>query len=114
MKPEELYENLKQLAQNLEITVSEENLKRSGVKIKSGFCKVKGNNLFVLDKRLKIQQKVECLSEFLHTMPHEDIYVVPAVRDLLNRYDIKTPPDTEIGSRGESVLQDHERRSDDN
>ena len=114
MKPEELYENLKQLAARLEITISEENLKRSGVKIKSGFCKVRGNNLFILDKRLKIHRKVDLLAEFLNSMPHEDIYAVPAVRDLLNRYGKKTIPNAEIEPTGESISSDAEPGTGDN
>ena len=97
MKPEELYENLKQLAERLEITVSEENLKRSGIKVQSGFCKVRGNMLFIIDKKLKTHKKVDILAEFLSTMPHEKIYIVPAVRDLLGRYSNGNAKNTETG-----------------
>ena len=86
MKTEELYDNLKLLAERLQIKVSEENLKRSGINIKSGYCKVRGSQRFIIDKKLKPHQKVEILAEFLSAIPHEDIYIVPAVRDLLGSY----------------------------
>ena len=49
MKPEQIYQELKDLAEKLEITVSEQNLRTAGIKVKSGLCKVKGKNLFVMD-----------------------------------------------------------------
>ena len=101
MKPEMLYDNLKQLAERLGITVSEENLKRSGIKVKSGFCKVRGNKLFIIDKKLKPHKKVDILAEFLSSMPHEEIYIVPAVRELLGRYSKITIQHAKTGSEGD-------------
>ena len=114
MKPEELYDNLKQLAERLEIKVYEENLKRSGIKVKSGFCKVQGNRLFIMDKRLKTHDKVDILAEFLNTLPHEEIYIVPAVRDLLGRYSKKPIQNEQVDSEGESSPSDEASYSDDN
>ncbi len=114
MKPEELYENLKQLAERLDITVSEENLKHSGIKVKSGFCKIRGNKLFIIDKRLKTHKKVDILAEFLSSMPHEEIYIVPAVRDLLGRYSKISIQNAKTGSEGESSPSDEASNSDDN
>ncbi|MBW2167445.1 MAG: hypothetical protein JRG74_15590 [Deltaproteobacteria bacterium] len=67
MKPVQLYKNLCELAE----------------KAKSGFCKVKGKNLFIMDKNISVQKKIRILAEFLGKMPHENIYVMPAVRDIL-------------------------------
>lgn len=114
MKPEELYENLKQLAERLEISVSEENLKRFGIKVKSGFCKVRGSKLFIIDKRLKTHKKVDILAEFLSSMPLEEIYIVPAVRDLLGRYSKITIQNGKTESKGESSPSDVVSHSDDN
>jgi len=49
MKPEQIYQELKDLAEKLEITVSEQNLRTAGIKVKSGLCKVKGKNMFIMD-----------------------------------------------------------------
>ena len=86
MKPEQLYQHLKDLAEKLNISVSEQSFRKtSGVRAKSGLCKVKGKYLFVMDKRLSIQVKIKELSTCLANMPHEDLYVIPAVRDLLGK-----------------------------
>jgi hypothetical protein len=83
MKPEQIYEELINLAEKLEITVSEQNLRKTGVKAKSGLCKVKGNYLFIMDKHKSIHKKIDLLSEHLATMRNENIYIIPAVRELL-------------------------------
>ena len=86
MKPEQIYQELLDLAEKLEITVSEQNLRKTGVKAKSGLCKVKGKYLFIMDKHKSIYKKISILSSHLAHMPHEEVYIVPAVRKLLDRY----------------------------
>jgi hypothetical protein len=83
MKPEQIYEELINLAEKLEITVSEQNLRKTGVKAKSGLCKVKGNYLFIMDKHKSIHKKIDLLSEHLAAIHNENIYIIPAVRELL-------------------------------
>jgi hypothetical protein len=89
MKPDQLYQELIDLAERLQITVSEQNLKTSGFKVKSGFCKVRGQNLFVMDKHKSIPEKIQILARQLADVPHEDLYIVPAVRELLEKYGTK-------------------------
>jgi len=86
MKPEQIYQALKELAEKLNINVSEQNLRQSGVKAQSGLCKVKGQRHFIMDKNKKIYEKNELLAACLSQMAHEDIYVVPAVREFLDKF----------------------------
>ena len=86
MKPEQIYQELKDLAERLSVTVSEQNLRTAGIKVKSGLCTVKGNDLFIMDKHKSIHKKIKILAAQLADMPHEDIYVIPAVREMLNKY----------------------------
>ena len=86
MKPEQLYQELINLAERLQITVSEQNLKTTGFKVKSGICKVRGQNMFVMDKHKSISEKIQILAEQLARIPHEDLYLIPAVRELLAKY----------------------------
>jgi hypothetical protein len=86
MKPEQTYQDLKELAEKLGVRVSEQNLRSTGIKVKSGFCKVKGNNILIMDKRLPLQDKNEVLASCLSKLPHEDIFMVPALRDFLDKH----------------------------
>jgi hypothetical protein len=83
MKTEQLYQELIDLAERLGIAVSEQNLRKTGIKAKSGLCKVRGKSLFIMDKHKSIHKKIELLSECLAAVPHENIYIKPVVRELL-------------------------------
>jgi hypothetical protein len=93
MKPEQLYQHLKELAEKFDITVSEGNFRKVGIHVRSGFCIVKDKKYFIMDKHVKTHEKVDTLAAFLSTLPHEELYVIPAVRDQLNR-SLKTGSDT--------------------
>lgn len=86
MKPDQLYQELKDLAERMQITVSEQNLKVSGIKVRSGLCTVKGQKLFVMDKHKSVHKKIKILATQLGLIPHEEIYIIPAVRELLEKY----------------------------
>ena len=86
MKATELYQNLKDLADKKGIRISEQNFRSTGVKAKSGFCKVKGNDVFIIDKHKAIKKKIDILAGFLGLMTFDDIYILPAVRETLNKY----------------------------
>lgn len=93
MKPEHIYQELKDLAEKLAVTVSEQNLRAAGIKVRSGLCKVKGKDLFIIDKHKSVHKKIRILATQLAKMPHEEVYVIPAVRDILNKYGAKSPID---------------------
>ena len=86
MKPDQLYQELMDLAERMQITVSEQNLKTAGVKVKSGLCLVKGKNMFIMDKHKSIHKKIRILAAQLAEIPHDDLYIIPAVRELLEKY----------------------------
>jgi hypothetical protein len=83
MKPEQLYQELKDLAQKIGITVSEQNFRKTGVPVKSGLCVVKGESRYIMDKHRAIRTRIDLLAECLSEFPLENIYIVPAVREHL-------------------------------
>ena len=86
MKTEQLYQQLIELAEKLEITVSEQNLKpAAGVNVNSGLCVLRGKRLFIMDKHASVHKKLNLLADCLCTMPHEDLFLIPAVREMLSK-----------------------------
>jgi ABC-type enterochelin transport system substrate-binding protein len=85
MKPEQIYQELKDLAEKLEIHVSEQNFRTAGIKVKSGLCKIKGKNTFIMDKHKSVHKKIKILVSHLADIPCENVFIVPAVRDLLEK-----------------------------
>jgi hypothetical protein len=86
VKTDRLYQELKNLAEKLEVEVTEQNFRATGVNAVSGLCKVKGKALFLIDKHKSLHKKIQILSEFLATMPCGEIYMLPAVREHLSKF----------------------------
>jgi hypothetical protein len=86
MKPEQIYQGLKDLADRMGIVVSEQRLSTESLKVKSGLCKIKGQFVVILDKQLSIYKKSTILATCLSDMPHDAIFVIPAVREFLARH----------------------------
>jgi len=85
MTPDQLYQELKDLAERLHITVTEQNLRSTGIKVQSGLCTVKGKKMFIMDKHKSVPKKIRILAAQLAAMPLEHLYIIPAVRELLNK-----------------------------
>ena len=91
MKPEQLYHELKILAEKLALQVSEHNFKTAGIHVRSGFCVVKDQPCCIIDKSLKVSKKAEVLGECLCQMSHESVFVLPAVREYLEQFNPVNP-----------------------
>ena len=83
MKPEQIYQGLKDLADRLGIVVSEQKLSTESLKVKSGLCKIRGQFVMILDKQLSIHKKCRILATCLSDMSLDTIFVIPAVREFL-------------------------------
>ena len=85
MKPEQIYHELKDLAEKLGVTVSEQSFRASGIPVKSGSCLIKGKMHCIIDKNITLHNKTTILAQSLFELPHENLFVVPAVRDLIQK-----------------------------
>lgn len=83
MNRDQLYQDLKAAAEKLDISVAEKSFKNVGFKVKSGLCTVRGKKIYVIDKNKSLNEKIELLGGCLARMPHERIYLVPFVREVL-------------------------------
>ncbi len=92
MTPDQRYQDLRDLAEKLEFTVSEQNFKSTGIKAQSGFCVLNNENLFIMDKNIALKKKIAILAEYISGLEIENIYMKPAIRELLDQY---SPPNPE-------------------
>jgi hypothetical protein len=86
MKPSEIYQHLKDIAMKVDIAVSEHNLRATGINARSGLCRVRGKQRFIMDKHLTQREKIDLLGESMAKLPLDDIYIVPSVRKFLDRF----------------------------
>jgi hypothetical protein len=86
MKPEQVYQELKNTAEKLGVSVEEHNFRNTGIRVRSGSCIVHGKRLVIIDKHKSISKRIRVLASALSRLPHETVYVVPAVRELILRH----------------------------
>ncbi len=99
MKPEQIYQGLKDLADRLGIVVSEQKLSTERLKVKSGLCKIRGQFVMILDKQLTVYKKSAILAACLNDMPHDAMFVIPAVREFLFRHRKSGLPEAKVVSQ---------------
>ena len=83
---EALCEELKEVARRLGLQVREELLLREvGYRVRSGVCRVRGEEVVFLDRNLPPEERVQVLLDGLAGRDVETVYLSPALRRLLER-----------------------------
>lgn len=95
MKNEEIYHNLKEISEKVGIEVTEKNLQIPGLRAKSGLCTVEGKKMFIMDKRKTIKEKVDILGDCICQLEIDEIYIIPKMREILDKYKSKYIKDDE-------------------
>lgn len=84
-KDENLLRQLEELAENLDVKVRYEQLKKEGAFFPGGLCKVKGQDIIIINSKASIEDKIETMSRALRSFDLSQIYVLPAIRELLDK-----------------------------
>jgi hypothetical protein len=84
---EKTYQCLEELAEKLGISLRYEDLSSSEVAPSGGLCRIKGRYFFIMDTSKDLTQRIGALSQCLARMNLDGIYVMPAVRALLEQSD---------------------------
>ncbi len=76
-------EDLKSVAEKLSIEIEITNLNDEEFQIQSGYCKLNGKNLILLDKNLSLEEQLEVILQALKKFDIENIYVASWIRELI-------------------------------
>jgi hypothetical protein len=85
MEPTRVLEQLEDLALKLGIEVVYEKLEPKDPFTTGGLCKVKGKYKILIDPSYTIDRRVEILSRALSAFEHDEVYVLPYIREILER-----------------------------
>ena len=107
MSPEQIYEQLIEVAEKLGVSVSEKNLRQVGIRVQSGLCKIRGESVFIMDKHASIAEKVRLVAGCLAQHPIEEVYLIPALREVIESHRpaavSATPDHAETGETSEQM-----------
>jgi hypothetical protein len=85
-KTEAVIEELKELAGRLGLSVREEKLLREvGYQVRSGACRIRDENLILIDRDLPPATRMEVLLEEISRRDLGEVYVSPELRRILGR-----------------------------
>ena len=76
-------EDLKSVAEKLAIEIEIVNLNNQEFQMQSGYCKMNGKDLILLDKNISLQEQSEILLQTLKNFDLGDIYVASWIRELI-------------------------------
>jgi hypothetical protein len=76
-------EDLKDTARKLSIEIQFADLSDPEIPTQSGYCKVRGENLIVVDQRLSIQRQVEVILNIFQQFDLDDVYIASWIRERL-------------------------------
>lgn len=74
---------LEQISARLGVILRYNDLGRHGFKAKSGYCRLKGANLIIMDKSLSTDERTKVLRKELGKIDSENIFIEPRFRDLI-------------------------------
>lgn len=76
-------EDLKTAAQKLSIEILFADLSDPDIPTQSGVCKIRGEDLIVVDQRLPVQRQVEVILNIFQQFDWEDVYIASWIRERL-------------------------------
>ena len=82
-------EDLKSVAEKLAIKIEIVNLNNQEFQMQSGYCKMNGKDLILLDKNISLQEQSEILLQTLKNFDLGDIYVASWIREFIELEDNK-------------------------
>ena len=81
-----LLNQLEELAAGLDIKVRYEQIKKEGAFFPGGLCKVKGENILIINSKASKEDKVETLAKAVKSFDITNVYMRPALREFLLKF----------------------------
>lgn len=83
MEENQLIQELEAIAETLSISVRYEDLMEADFKVKGGLCKLKGENVIIMDKKIPLRERIDLLVRALNQFDLSPIFIKPYIRHLL-------------------------------
>ncbi len=78
-------DQLEALAWSLGVEVRYERIPQDDVAVSGGLCRLKGKNVIVIDARASAKERIRTLVQALKPFDLTDVYIRPALRELLEK-----------------------------
>jgi len=75
---------LEELAQSLAIQIRYEPIKKEGTFSPGGLCRLKGENLLIINSKATTKDKIQALAKAVNRFDLSQVYVRPGLREFLD------------------------------
>ena len=83
LNEEKILGQLEELANSLGIRVRYEQIKKEGIFFPGGLCKVKGENILIINSNAGIEDKINAFAKAVASFDLTDVHMRPALREFL-------------------------------
>lgn len=80
MEENRLLQELEEIAEKLSIAIRYDDLMGMDFKVKGGLCKIKGENVIILDRRTPLRERIDLLARALSQFDLSNISTRPYIR----------------------------------
>jgi len=89
MDQDALIWQLEQLARGFGIKIRQEpiSLDEEGINVVGGLCKLKGEQLLIINSKASIKDKIRAFVQALSNFDLDQVYIRPAIRALIERFE---------------------------
>jgi hypothetical protein len=86
MDEKDILDQLEELAKTLGIKIRYEQLQKEGTFFPGGLCKVKGENILIINSKSGMDDKIETLIKAVISFDLSRVYMRPALREFLLKH----------------------------
>ena len=83
---EGLLSQLEELTESLGIKIRHEKILKEGSFFPGGLCKIKGEDIIIINSKAGVEDKIDILAGALTTFDLSRIFIKPALREFLTQY----------------------------
>jgi hypothetical protein len=90
LKLEGLLSQLEELTESLGIKIRYEKIVKESSYFSGGLCKIKGEDVVIINSKSAVEDKIEILSGALRTFDLSQVFIKPAIREFLGQNNLET------------------------
>jgi hypothetical protein len=90
---EGLLVQLEELTDSLGVKIRYEKIVKEGSFFSGGLCRLKGEDVIIINSKIGIEDKIEILARALISFDLSQVFIKPALREFLMQYNHEDSPD---------------------
>jgi hypothetical protein len=96
LNKEGLLSQLEELTESLGVKIRYEKIIKEGSYFSGGLCKIKGQDIIIINSKAAIEDKIEILANALRSFDLGQVFIKPVLREFLGQHISETPAEQPV------------------